>query len=328
MQIGIIFVCVLAACIPIYKKTNLIIGATYFWALFSASRIFLTEVYAGNPDDWIAAIDSSATNAVLILITATLFVMQFPLKYWRVLFKIVAIANAIFLILPPHWGLLSNASMSGCLEVALVPLCLSNPVMTLFAIVSVVFSSRHQPLLALAFLGIFNLWRSRYKKFVFVIPFIAVLLMYLLNPNAAFLNSNGRFEVWEKSMHFWNQHANPFLGFGLGSFAVIGPAMTEHKYIWLHSDYLQILFEMGVIGLILVLGSSFYVLNISKGWLFDAFSMVLLCAGANMPLRYPLFALYALFIIRSIFEDKAPTFSKVEHTPFSSFPDLLQKLDR
>lgn len=69
---------------------------------------------------------------------------------------------------------------------------------------------------------------------------------------------NGRFKVWGFMMRFWHERASHWFGFGLGTQELFAPAvqnahnfMKGSWFIWMHNDWLQILFELGIVGLAL-----------------------------------------------------------------------------
>lgn len=70
---------------------------------------------------------------------------------------------------------------------------------------------------------------------------------------------NERFKVWFFSMSHVLRNS-PFLGYSLGSFGgfnlITNQATTAEKlhWIWLHNEFLQMIFEGGIIGLVIVLG--------------------------------------------------------------------------
>lgn len=78
------------------------------------------------------------------------------------------------------------------------------------------------------------------------------------------LNSSGRFQVWKLGMdHFFN-NVNHWLGAGTGTWAVYGPTLQVQEamrrgvvhvdgFFWMHNDWLQILFENGILGLLITI---------------------------------------------------------------------------
>lgn len=64
-----------------------------------------------------------------------------------------------------------------------------------------------------------------------------------------------RWDEYKLAARFWWENVNPWIGSGLGTFQVLGPAMQKWDSrpvteVWmsLHSDWLQLVFELGVIG--------------------------------------------------------------------------------
>ncbi len=85
--------------------------------------------------------------------------------------------------------------------------------------------------------------------------------IYLLG-NHEFWNSNGRTYIWKKTFDYWWKQGNHYFGLGPGSFALYGPGISlqnrqpntiQTVFIWMHNEYLQVLFELGIIGLVLFL---------------------------------------------------------------------------
>lgn len=69
-----------------------------------------------------------------------------------------------------------------------------------------------------------------------------------------------RFIMWPLFMNWWVDNSDHFIGAGTGTFRQLGPSiqlqnkLLDHGiWLWMHSDILQVLFEIGFIGLILAL---------------------------------------------------------------------------
>jgi hypothetical protein len=75
------------------------------------------------------------------------------------------------------------------------------------------------------------------------------------------LNPNGRYGIWKGSLDFFLKETHILIGSGIGTFFMWGPEIQMHNnnslgsngqqalFIWMHNDWLQVLFEMGIIGL-------------------------------------------------------------------------------
>lgn len=78
-----------------------------------------------------------------------------------------------------------------------------------------------------------------------------------LYDKASSMADNGRFAVWEATIRAWWEHSF-WLGFGPGSFQALFSTHFQPKWLlWgsfeqAHNDYLQVVFEMGIIGIIVM----------------------------------------------------------------------------
>lgn len=153
-------------------------------------------------------------------------------------------------------------------------------------------------------------------------PFIGVMLF-----KESFLNDNGRFSIWENAMKYWWQHHNIWLGAGPGKFYVEGPmnqilsqvapgqniadaikanpAIGNSLFTFMHNEYLQVLYEQGIIGLILFLSVgivAFYKSNKKPH------KVALIVLGFTMltqfPLRYFLSSFLVLVLLGDMHEGK------------------------
>ena len=117
--------------------------------------------------------------------------------------------------------------------------------------------------LAAYFLG-FVLWmffnRKRYSRII-AISLITISLLggfigYRTGILNEYFNPTHRFAVWKKSVEIWKER--PITGYGLGSFRQIfhrAAPEFEPDGLWAqaHNEYVQILFEQGIVGLGIIL---------------------------------------------------------------------------
>jgi hypothetical protein len=114
-------------------------------------------------------------------------------------------------------------------------------------------------LAVLSSLGVIFSQRVPKKIFVLVLAgLLALGIFYVLKmdmPNGDF---GKRPEIWFRTAHEVLTKS-PFVGFGLGSFAKWMPSMDQIGvsdklfWIWVHNDYLQVLFTNGIVGLVVIL---------------------------------------------------------------------------
>ena len=102
--------------------------------------------------------------------------------------------------------------------------------------------------------GINKKWFKNYILGLFLLSFVLILCIYtnpiIHNPLSS------RFPVWLATIKLANQH--PLMGWGIGSFKCIFPALSGIRNSGLpwkeaHNDFLQILFETGYTGLAVML---------------------------------------------------------------------------
>ncbi len=87
-----------------------------------------------------------------------------------------------------------------------------------------------------------------------------LVLGYFLHPEGDFLEDSGRFTAYRFFMGWWwkEPDSSLFIGRGFGSFLQYGQMIQRQEGVylggegfkWLHSDWLQILFETGFLGLV------------------------------------------------------------------------------
>jgi O-antigen ligase len=112
-------------------------------------------------------------------------------------------------------------------------------------------------IMALLACGLWNAARLRglRARLIVLAATVGVALAGYLTQGAGLYSSPGRLRMWAAYMDWWLANASPWFGAGPGSFNWIGPLtfMDEYQYYWMHNDWLQILFEYGIIGLALSL---------------------------------------------------------------------------
>jgi len=138
------------------------------------------------------------------------------------------------------------------------------------------------------------------------------------------LNSSHRFQAYKVFLGAWWRNAEHFLGSGFGTFQVIGPIIQDntgfmispdHHYywIWMHSDWLQTLFEGGYVGLALMGGLALHVLyKLYKLKDVKVFSLASgLCAAGvfDFPLRYLSLSLLAVLTVRVAYEKRSDAYN-------------------
>ena len=144
-------------------------------------------------------------------------------------------------------------------------------------------------------------------------------LLLKIGAHAA-LDPSGRYEVWKLGMEYWQTGslkdtfmgpANPWLGFGLGTTAVLLPYAQEQVgrsvlggYMWFHNEVLQVLFELGWLGLLSygVLAFAAFRRALSRPYLSSALVGYGVCCLANYPIHMASHAFLGVFLIMQSFK--------------------------
>lgn len=101
---------------------------------------------------------------------------------------------------------------------------------------------------------------------------------------------NGRAEIWSDAYDFASSRG-PFFGVGLGTFWALGSSVVRSLPItvgWAHSDWVQVFFELGWVGVLLTLALVIQVAvkTYRTPWAFSGVMTLVFTAITQMPLRH------------------------------------------
>lgn len=220
---------------------------------------------------------------------------------------------------------LDYSGMNGCLIAIGLPTIASRPwsngtkiAAYVIAIVAVILSSSSVAWGVMTLVIIMhNLHRQRINRHILaywlVFTVISLACLYWSQGIGGYFSS-GRFQAYQIFMGEWWHHEHVTLGFGPGSFPALNRLIqTKHQFmidkttmwnwLWLHSDWLQSAFELGVVGFCLYAATAISVLvhlwRARTGVSRDLFAMASgLCATAalNYPARYFICAFLMAFV--------------------------------
>jgi len=309
-------------------------SSLFIYGLFRQNRYIIEHVSVRNK----VAYDTAYSH-ISMLIYSFLFLLM-PMEemsiaigvigWLGILDGIYVIGQAIF-IPGSHlnWGgFLEYTGMNACFMAISIPLFLYElkrtkypptlEVLLFFPIVAIILSKATMPYVALAAMGVSHICYRHYisphkrtKKAafcaVFGLLFVLILAGYL-SIGTAFFSDSLRFKGYEIFMTYWYHKANWFIGFGNGSFRLLGPViqgvnefMLHNWWIWMHSDWLQLLFETGLIGF--VLGCCIFITTVRRALvlreplLLHAVVGYSAVAAFNYPARYGLTAACGMLLL-------------------------------
>lgn len=254
-------------------------SALWVWVMLK-NRYWTIEPYNQMALRYFAA--DSIGKLLIILMPAMLFaeklyaryVIEFAAFVFIVLNLLSVFGEALFygcVARNTCGGFVGNPSISLGLTVCLLPLALRcvRPGMHTVALIWLTFlgcllgkATIPAVLFAMFLVGRYMLtWpNDKLKERLMV---IGPMLLIVFIPFYGFvgfdwIDSSGRFIIWEKMMQAWARPDNLVKGMGFGTYHVFSinlqKAMslaTNGHWNWLHNEFLQVLFETGIIGLLL-----------------------------------------------------------------------------
>jgi hypothetical protein len=268
--------------------------------------------------------DGSSTfalgNASAQALLYTVIVLSAPRSLLR-FFPIICLLNSLVMIFTPwHYGLGLATSVDAMLIAILYPLYirylykfsslyLKLPLL-LIPIIAIFISKGSVGIGGLT-LGLIILY-SRPKFYLYLlIPISLFITYYLYDPQL--FNSSYRFEAWTWTIQWWSQlpMRNHLFGTGLGTFSILGPYLqivtnsgTEGLFIELHNDWLQILFELGYVGISLAFSTFLYLVYRARHYRYLLSSILVYgaCAFFYYPLHNVVTAIYGVILFKVILD--------------------------
>lgn len=174
------------------------------------------------------------------------------------------------------WGLANAGSFDAAIFMATLPLFINIKVFeldrsdwfhTAFGVFFVGWTQSNTGAMILAAYGAFYMLQKGKKGLLFGLGLIALSIAFFHKKGGS--SGFARLEGWKHYMGMWTKDANQFLGSGIGTFQGMGPLLpevpsTKEVYLYMHNDYLQILFEGGAIGFVLLLFSIAWLFSIAS----------------------------------------------------------------
>ena len=304
------------------KRTSWFFFPVYLYSLISGLTLFGSTFgpYIDFPSGMMRiAIEKNSAYTFIALLLSGLVLAFLPRSFKRVVPEIMVLT----LLTGSAWTWLSldrvpyergtlsgNASMHGCLLAGLLPYlfyCVRSirlrVVFCAFVVGAIALLQAVVPIVVLAATLVAYLISHRRIRLKWItltgaIGLLACMIIPLFyNLDLLGVPDSGRFKVWFNVMRWWKSESSVWLGAGLGSGRSLFPyiqsvtqtTVTEF-FLWLHSDWLQSLFELGLIGMSFALVAYFYVVLRAYGrpHLFATLISLSTTALFNYPLRLPL----------------------------------------
>jgi len=311
------------------KKYSWFAGAIVAYCLGSAAIIMegsLTHFGGGYSHAF--GETAGQAFAAIVMSVGLIFFMEKKYLPWAVLvFQVIALIDCV-LILTIGYGIFNSESVDASFIMLIYPsICLIplKPKLTLshslvliltlaLPIAALVAAKASTPYFMLsACLCAYILIKTTNPKrklieLVTIAP-IGLALGYWLLGRHTLIDPNGRVAIWQICMEWWAANVNIWIGYGSGTFEWLGYIIqkrTDTIFIWMHNEYLQILFEHGIIGFVIFLGLAIECLYKSRKntWVFVSLIALSVCFISQFPLRWFVSQVWICLIVRIALGEK------------------------
>lgn len=324
-----------------FIKYHWSVGLTIATSLISGAQAFANRDFYFRQGDQVKAVlgFDSAKASLTLLALAFLADKLSAVQVERLLkaFIVFAIGHCLYVFYQLHYlglntwtgrGFLPNTSMAPSMLVMLLPLVIGygkrlvypRAITALFVLTmiehrsSIAFAALLTTSVFAGFIWLHRRWHLR-ATILTVLGALLVLLPLgvLFDPEWSHLWVNERFKFWPAYVEFWVKQKQYLMGMGLGTFRYFGPEIQIAKNLdvgyfmpWAHSDVLQMMFEVGLIGLISA--ATMIVISVKKALMSKRLdlasalvAMVVIMCG-NYPLHLAEFATLVTLLLTTSFK--------------------------
>lgn len=245
--------------VAVQKKLR--IGAAVLWiyAALSSTNPAFNIMY--NPKEYLMPIFLTATKvtaaqSLVLILLVPIFVLFIKPNSLKNILKCYFLIEAILVIftgetLTLGWNSFSSTMLSLSVFLFIPSRRIVDILMLCVIILGSMMDMSITSVLIYACALTIYLW-SEYKKEVSVVLAAGLGLFILISP-PELTSGNGRYNLWSDLAMAYIDKLPKILGTGLGTWAWIGPQIQGTKdflgYGMVHNDFVQVLFEMGFVGL-------------------------------------------------------------------------------
>lgn len=253
LLVGLVFCVGLIACRPKAKPLGLA------WAYYLLSAAFTFMAVWEHHDGPIGPIlDISTGQAFALLLALPLPFLLWPglrLRHWSLFFVTAALAEGVGILSGSYDLFVGGAPGFGSAYIA-AAFPLARWPFQLFLLAPIWKAHGATAFMILGVQLLVYAWLHRHRFW----PLLGVSLLagvgYFTQGHELYQDPQ-RLAMWRAFTDWWWHHANIWVGTGVGTFQWLGPeiqAWTPPLWFFLHNDWLQLLFETGIIGLLLAVG--------------------------------------------------------------------------
>lgn len=262
-------------------------------------------------------ISSLSTRSVLYVITFYTMVNKINSEKLISILSWVSIVDCIIIIIHRYWmdapyGLMLTSCMDAPMIAIMYPLVVSkrNWYIVSPIFISAVFITTSAVGIGALCVSVFILIYKKFDYKYLILPIILFAIAIKFVPGI--FNSSGRFPMYIIQMKWWWDNINHAFGSGMGTFYGLGPYVQMatnnmnggNTFTFLHSDWLQIIFEFGFVGIFLAL-SLFITMLFRVRSNYVLLSAIVAYAASMcfcMPMLYPITSIIGILLIKLAFE--------------------------
>lgn len=220
---------------------------------------------------------TAAKGFIFLQLFAVLFVV--PTRYYKVLrsslgpIAIVSTISAFatYIVTGKATGIVGATSIDSALIACCLPYLWRvlkqcelplRIIITALAVIAIFILGGSVALGCLVTIILFSVPVQNWRKY-FILSVLSVMTLvatYYFMFDRALFNSSRRFFAYEISLKYFWENVNVWIGTGISTYWVYGPLIQDQNkwgkseyFTFLHSDILQLLFEFGIVGIVLFL---------------------------------------------------------------------------
>ena len=310
-------------CLSYRKRIGIDGSLLWFWFIFSGLLISFNPL-ANHPLQF--RLDASGAQAVFISAFVPFFILRhkFNLSLFLVGSLLIFFINSFFVIFKNygifHAGSIDTAVMA-VIAGPMLALAMTGGLnkllkfILLFVIFAIFYRKGATGVLTLILSCIaYFVADKKPKKSLWAVLILLAIGAY--TQKGELLDDSGRFGPWINFVEYWQHNLNIWIGSGSGSFEWLGYEADKNPksvFLWAHNEYIQVLFEQGLIGftLLCILMTRLVVRSYRDPLHFSLLVGICFSSLFQSPFRFVYSQVLFLVIILEILEtDKKTSFKK------------------
>lgn len=309
-----IIIAVIIICASFRKEFGML--AIFFWLYVMCS---LANGFQNpwNDNNLQYRFDASCANGMVLAIIIPILAYILNNKYREFIFKLLFFVSVVdaALVWKFDYGIF-NANSADCAMLAMMYPAIfwrNFKIWTIpfaaFVLITIILKGKSTGSFALAAASLAMV--SSVGAWVASISCATIFGFAWLNYGNLLFNDSARFKNWIHFFEWWAININPWYGTGFGRAEWIMPYLSLEKsrlFLWMHNEYLQVLFEGGAIGLALALAVlvQFFLLSRTQDrWKLATVVSVSVVCLTQFPFRFAFSAFFICFIANIIYSESS-----------------------